>query len=513
MSTATVENIKEAGNAALDQAQKLIEEGSLEEAKKAFADGQSKFNEAAQMEELLQYRAGLNEKDQGERTEPGMPSLEEGADRIPNDTNAKRDANYKPPGYINKWPAAIQSAYVREHMGDNLKEQASNYNRLFRDWFQNAAKEKQWLASLDTNERQALAEGTDEDGGFFVPEDVRTTVIVPPGTPSNVMRPHCTVFSTARDAGSLPVFSNMDVYNVAEAANVPQYTPDMGQVKFYISKHMSYVLFSNELLEDSAVNLPTLVNEGFARAFALHEDGYIITGDGSSSTPNPVGVKSDLNPIPGISRSTRNTPNPIAVEIPDADAGIAGGSLTRAAVGTWYKALPAQYRQNALWATSTDLMVDIWLLDQTDSKGGLRDAPEERLLGKRMALFDGNAPATATVERVLRGANTLEAPPNSGTVEGAAVAQGSDIDDARWGGTDVTTRTGGITPAWDSTGTNDAVVGVLGDFRAYYIIDRMGISLKRDDSVRVLNDQVAFIARKRWDGRVSDANAFRRLLT
>ena len=69
---------------------------------------------------------------------------------------------------------------------------------------------------------------------------------------------------------------------------------------------------------------------------------------------------------------------------------------------------------------------------------------------------------------------------------------------------------------YDDTGWDDAVaIGAneelvaLGDFSNYYIIERVGMSIKRNDSLYMANDQVGFFARARQDGRVALTAAFR----
>ena len=72
------------------------------------------------------------------------------------------------------------------------------------------------------------------------------------------------------------------------------------------------------------------------------------------------------------------------------------------------------------------------------------------------------------------------------------------------------------TALFDGTGWDDAAaiaaneeVGAFGDFSNYYMIDRVGISVRRNDSLYMGTDQVGFFARKRGDGRVALTNAFR----
>lgn len=61
---------------------------------------------------------------------------------------------------------------------------------------------------------------------------------------------------------------------------------------------------------------------------------------------------------------------------------------------------------------------------------------------------------------------------------------------------------------WDTTlsGTNE--YGCLGDFRQYYFINRVGMSIRRLDELYAGNDQVGFVARVRYDGVVALDTAF-----
>jgi HK97 family phage major capsid protein len=69
---------------------------------------------------------------------------------------------------------------------------------------------------------------------------------------------------------------------------------------------------------------------------------------------------------------------------------------------------------------------------------------------------------------------------------------------------------------FDGTGWDDAAsiganeeLGALGNFGNYAFIDRVGMTVERDDSVAFRTDQVVFKARVRYDSLFLDANAFR----
>ena len=68
--------------------------------------------------------------------------------------------------------------------------------------------------------------------------------------------------------------------------------------------------------------------------------------------------------------------------------------------------------------------------------------------------------------------------------------------------TDVVSGLGG-------TITSSEKIAIFGDFRQYYIFDRVGFTIRRNDSLFMLSDQVGFFASRRGDGQVGLAAAFK----
>ena len=62
-----------------------------------------------------------------------------------------------------------------------------------------------------------------------------------------------------------------------------------------------------------------------------------------------------------------------------------------------------------------------------------------------------------------------------------------------------------------TTITSTEKIGVAGNMSAYYIFERAGISIRRNDSLYMGNGQVGFFATSRSDGRMATADAFRLL--
>ena len=57
--------------------------------------------------------------------------------------------------------------------------------------------------------------------------------------------------------------------------------------------------------------------------------------------------------------------------------------------------------------------------------------------------------------------------------------------------------------------TSTEKIAIFGDFKQYYIFDRVGFTIRRNDSLYMGNDQVGFFATRRGDGQVGLAAAFK----
>ena len=427
-----INELREEARKALVDAGNFIESGEVESAKKAKEDAVSKIEKANE----LQNEADSLKTLSGDFNKPtnAVPHAKEEAKLYNPQDNGKDYRNdYKPATWVKGLPAAVQPKWVRDQMGDNLKEEANFYKDTWAKWFRDRSPNaNKFFQTASADELKAMQEGTDSEGGFFVPEDFRTQVIHNTGVPGGVHRPYCTVLTTSLKDGYLPTLGSVTWAAIAEEATYGDNTPTIGQVSFNVRKAGGTVKVSNELLEDSAVNLPALLSQIMGEAAGRYEDQQIIEGDG---TTEPEGLRTSATD--GSDSAANN-----AVAIGDFQ--------------TWYFNLPAQFRANASVSTTSSLMAQIAALDTTSSKGSLANTtPAASLYARPTILFDG-----------------------TGWDDATAIA------------------------------TNEEV-GCIGDFSNYYIIERIGMSMRRDDSIYVASDQVGFFARNRWDGRVGLADAFR----
>ncbi len=427
-----INSLREEARKALVDAGKFIESGEVDSAKKAKEDAVTKIEQANELQNEADSLKTLS-GDFNKPTNAVPVSKDEAKIYNPEDNGKDYRNDYKPATWVKGLPAAVQPKWVRDQMGDNLKQEANFYQDTWTKWFRdrspNASK---FFATATGDELKAMQEGTDNEGGFFVPEDFRTQVIHNTGVPGGVHRPYSTVLTTSLKDGYLPSMGSVTWAAIAEEAAYGDNTPTVGQVSFTVRKAGGTVKVSNELLEDSAVNLPALLSQIMGEAAGRYEDQQIIEGDGSTE---PEGLRTSATD--GSDSAANN-----AVAIGDFQ--------------TWYFNLPAQFRANAVVSTTSSAMAQIAALDVTSSKGNLATAtPAATLYGRPTVLFDG-----------------------TGWDDATAIA------------------------------TNEEI-GCIGDFSNYYIIERIGMSMRRDDSIYVANDQVGFFARNRWDGRVGLADAFR----
>jgi len=426
-----VKELREEARAALTSATEHLDNGEVEPASKAKAEAIEKIEKA----NAIEQEAAAIETLSGDFNKPtnSVPlSIDEAKIYNPADEGKDYRNDYKPQNWVKGIPAAVQPKWVRDQMGSNLKEEASFYADTWTKWFRDRSPNAQKFWQLaDTKELKAMQEGTDAEGGYFVPEEFRTQVIHNTGVPGGVHRPRCTVLTTSLKDGYLPTMGSVSWAAIAEEAAYGDNTPTVGQVTFTIRKAGGTVKVSSELLEDAAVNLPALLSQIFGEAQGRYEDQQLIEGDGSGEAE---GLRTSAT-------DGTDTDSTSAVSIAD--------------IQTWFFDLPAQFRANATVSTTSSFMQQVNALDVTSSKGSLTASPAEALLGRPTVLFDG-----------------------TGWDDAAAIA------------------------------TNEEV-GAIGDFSNYYLIDRIGMSMRRDDSIYVANDQVGFFARSRYDGRVGLADAFR----
>lgn len=280
-------------------------------------------------------------------------------------------------GWRKSYPVSAQQASILRRLPDELLHKKALEEEAFRVYLRHGLAGFRGKDDLYAHLKD-LQEGTDSEGGYLVPTDQRTDIIVDPGNPGGVTRGISSVFSTTRDGGNWPTLStDLTLAAVAEEAAFAESDPAFGQVTFTIRKVGRAVDLSYELLADSAVDLPRLLGNRFTAAKGRYEDQQAIEGDG---TTEPQGLRvasvSDITDLWTLAA-------PTAVEV----------------IGAFYE-LPAQFRPNAYWHMSSSAFK--WVVSAGSASAGIhlvdliQNAVEPRVLGRPVVFFDGTGWDDAT---------------------------------------------------------------------------------------------------------------------
>ena len=162
---------------------------------------------------------------------------------------------------------------------------AENYRRAF--W-------EHMHTGLPEND---LKEGSDGSGGYLVPDEYETK-LVQALEEQNILRKLGHVFPTTRKI-KIPI-----VLGEGNATWMPENAPyrvsdiDFGQVEISAYKLAARLLVSDELLEDSAVDLESLITELFKAEMNDAEETAFFTGDGNGKPlglvyQTPVGTETE----------------------------------------------------------------------------------------------------------------------------------------------------------------------------------------------------------------------------
>ena len=427
------DSMREEAGVMLAQAQEAINKGNVDEGLALKDEAVSKMEKAKQVDEAQAIISAQKVEFSTPQVELPVASTDV-AKYDPTDQTRKIKADYKPASYVKGLPPAAQPLYVQELMGDDHKEAVKHYKNAFIKYM-TAPDVESAKASWTPDERKAMQEDTDTEGGYFVPEEFINQVIHDPGLPTGELRAACTSIRVAPKDGYVPTLASATWAAIAEEAAFSDQTPTVGQVPFSVEKSGGLIKVTSELLDDSAVNLPALLSQIFQEASGRFEDAGILNGN---NTTNYAGILQGSSSDYVMANAT---------------------SVTAADLFGIFYTLQAQHRGNATWVMNSLISKEINNINATSagvhSVNDLNTAPAEFLLGKRVINSD---------------------------VSGNGLA--------------------------DSITAGDEIA-VFGDFRNYYIFDRIGFQIRRNDSLYMENDQIGFFATRRGDGQVGLADAFK----
>lgn len=245
---------------------------------------------------------------------------------------------------------------------------------------------KAFTAFLRTGARvKALEGGTDSEGGYLIPDQFLSELVVGLKDASIIRQAGARVLTVNSDLVKVPTMTNSTAAVLTdEEGNYSDVDPSFGQVAFTPFKFTRLVKVSEELAADAAFDLwGQALAPDFAQAFAAAENSYFTIGNG---TTEPQGVITGA----GLGKTTAGATAITADEVIDL-----------------YHSLSYLYRQNAVWMMADSTIAYIRKLK--DSTGqylwqpGLAMGQPDMILGRPVITNNSMAAIASTAKTVLFG--------------------------------------------------------------------------------------------------------------
>lgn len=261
-------------------AEALLAEGKNDEANELIAKASGLMDEAESATKAVRSFDELTERiDMPVNTLPvsveDQKTFAENAPRVGGHVgNAKISNDFEPAGWIKGVPAAAQTPWIQKHMGDNQKADAALYEKAFEVWMRSST-DQAFEKSAPADYVKILNETTNADGGFTVPAYTAPDTVVNSGAFGNQIAPACRQYTVSTETGTLPTVGGVAVAVTAESAAYSNQTPTFTGVAFSLQKYTVSSRVTEELLADSASNVPQLLSELFNTAFGQSIDTLI----------------------------------------------------------------------------------------------------------------------------------------------------------------------------------------------------------------------------------------------
>lgn len=150
-----------------------------------------------------------------------------------------------------------------------------------------------WLKTGDKSAvKAAWQEDTDSEGGYLVPDDFYSQIVAKRDIASWVRNVPVTTIQTMLDKVNVPTESTAATKFVvtAEEGSYDENEPVFGNVGIEVHKLTKLIKLSEELADDSRVNLTSYLSDVFGRSLAAGENYYFTVGTGTNM---PKGVLTD----------------------------------------------------------------------------------------------------------------------------------------------------------------------------------------------------------------------------
>ncbi len=168
----------------------------------------------------------------------------------------------------------IKSEKVKKYYADR-PEKAEKMVKFWADLLDKAMKHP---LSVD----KAMEEGTESEGGYLVPSEQRTELLMY-GREESIALQDCTHIPMTSDSMTIPrEGTKVSVAYTDEESDATETTPAVGQVTLTAKRMDGYTKVSNELLEDAKVNggIIGMLMSQFMEAIGQKVDSTVFVGTG-----------------------------------------------------------------------------------------------------------------------------------------------------------------------------------------------------------------------------------------
>ena len=205
--------------------------------------------------------------------------------------------------------------------------------------------------------KNAMGTGDNTKGGFLVPETLADTLVAL-REKFGVVRQNAQNLTMSDAVQLIPKMSTeVQAYFVGEGDPINSRngipTSDMGltQIKLEAKKVATLTVLSNEIGEDSIVDIADMLGESIAYQFARLEDDCAFNGDGTSTYGAIVGIGNALAAGSKVTATSRTTFS--ALTMADFEACIGKAKL-------WNGTSPKWYISQQGWANSMQRLADAY---------------------------------------------------------------------------------------------------------------------------------------------------------
>ena len=232
-------------------------------------------------------------------------------------------------------------------------------------------------AAYTPEEMRALSSASDSEGGFLVPIDFETTILMA-AYDEAAIRPYANPRPTGRDAVVMPALAKPVVAWGTRTLAIPPQDLNGGGERLEIFDQKALVLISNNTLDDADADVAGEVQSAFSPALAESEDDAFVSGAGDDS---PQGILTHASVLANY------TATGVADALSDATHNGIDALITMQAT------IKNTYRRNATWMMNSVTEAEVRKLK--DGSGQYLWQPPVQpgmpatLLGRPVALPEG----------------------------------------------------------------------------------------------------------------------------